>query len=61
MLSRERWTDDRLEERFDRIDERFDQIDKRFDRVEADIRELRMIMIGGFVTLLITIIGTNVF
>lgn len=60
MLPRERWTDHRLDERFDRIDERFDQIDKRFDRVEADIRELRMIMIGGFVTLLVTIIGTNV-
>ncbi len=61
MLPRERWTDQRLDERFDRIDERFDQIDRRFDRVEADIRELRMIMIGGFVTLLVTIIGTSAF
>jgi hypothetical protein len=54
MLPRERWTAQRL-------DERFDQIDKRFDRVEADIRELRMIMIGGFVALLVTIIGTSAF
>jgi hypothetical protein len=68
MLPRERWSDGRLDEfekrideRFDRIDERFEQVDKRFDRVEADIRELRMIMIGGFVTLLVSIIGTNVF
>lgn len=68
MLPRDRWSDDRLDkfekrvdERFDRIDERFDQVDKRFDRVEADIRELRMIMIGGFVTLLVTIIGTSAF
>lgn len=61
MLPRERWSDDRLDQFEKRVDERFDQIDKRFDRVEADIRELRMIMIGGFVTLLVTIIGTNAF
>ena len=66
MLPRERWSDGRLDEfekrvdeRFDRIDERFEQVDKRFDRVEADIRELRVIMIGGFVTLLAAIIGTS--
>ena len=75
MLPRERWSDgrldefekriderfDRIDERFDEVDRRFEQIDKRFDRVEADIRELRMIMIGGFVTLLVTIIGTSAF
>lgn len=61
MLPRERWSDDRLDQFEKRVDERFDQVDKRFDRVEADIRELRMIMIGGFVTLLVTIIGTSAF
>lgn len=68
MTPRETWTDQRLDqfekrvdERFERIDERFDQVDKRFDRVEADIRELRMLMIGGFVTLLAAIIGTSAF
>lgn len=54
MLPRERWTDQRL-------DERFEQIDKRFDRLEADIRELRTITVGGFVTLLVAIIGTSAF
>lgn len=59
---------DRVDERFDRIDERFkaadqrfEQIDKRLDRMEADIRELRVIMIGGFVTLLAAMIGMNAF
>lgn len=68
MTPRETWTDQRLDqfekrvdERFDRVDERFEQVDKRFDRVEADIRELRMLMIGGFVTLLAAIIGTSAF
>jgi hypothetical protein len=62
----------RIDERFDRVDERFshferevnlrfEQVDKRFDRAEADIRELRTIMVGGFVTLLVAIIGTSVF
>jgi len=61
-----------VDERFDRVDERFDrfekevnlrfqQVDQRFDRIEGDIRELRMIMIGGFVTLIAAIIGTSAF
>ena len=54
MMPREKWTDHRL-------DERFEQIEKRFDRLEEDIRELRTIMLGGFVTLLVAIIGTSVF
>ncbi|HEY5942391.1 MAG TPA: hypothetical protein VIT89_05960 [Solirubrobacterales bacterium] len=61
MLPRERWTDGRLDEFEKRVDERFDQVDKRLDRIEADIRELRVIMIGGFVTLLAAIIGTSAF
>jgi hypothetical protein len=36
-------------------------MDKRLDRIEGDIRELRTLMIGGFVTLLITIIGASAF
>ncbi|HEU4462806.1 MAG TPA: hypothetical protein VFR75_09465 [Solirubrobacterales bacterium] len=54
MLPRERWSDDRLDQFEKRVDERF-------DRVEADIRELRGIMIGGFVTLLAAMIGMNAF
>jgi tetrahydromethanopterin S-methyltransferase subunit G len=50
---------DDLERRFGEVDKRFEQVDKRFDRVEADIRELRGIMIGGFVTLLVALIGTS--
>jgi hypothetical protein len=40
---------------------RVKQVDERFDRVEADIRELRMLLIGGFVTLLAAIVGTSAF
>jgi hypothetical protein len=47
--------------RFEQVDKRFEQVDKRFDRIEGDIRELRTIMIGGFVTLLVAIIGTSAF
>jgi len=68
MLPRERWSDQaldhfekRVDERFDRVDERLEQIDKRLDRIEGDIRELRMTMIGGFVTLIAAIIGTSAF
>ena len=61
VLPKENWTDKRLDERFDRIDERFEQVDRRLDRLEADIRELRTIMLGGFVTLLAAIIGTTAF
>jgi SpoU rRNA methylase family enzyme len=72
MTPRETWTDQRLDQFEKRVDERFDrfeqevtlrfqQVDQRFDRVEADIRELRMLMIGGFVTLLAAIIGTSAF
>ncbi len=62
----------RVDERFDRferevnlrfkqVDERFEQVDRRFDRIEGDIRELRMIMVGGFVTLLVAIVGASAF
>jgi hypothetical protein len=61
VMARESWTDERLDDLKDGMNERFDQVDKRFDRVEADIRELRGIMIGGFVTLLIALIGTTAF
>jgi tetrahydromethanopterin S-methyltransferase subunit G len=61
MLPRERWTDQRLDDFEKRVDERFDRVDKRFDRIEADIRELRMIMIGGFVTLIAAMIGLSTF
>jgi tetrahydromethanopterin S-methyltransferase subunit G len=50
---------DDVDRRFAEVDKRFDQVDKRFDRVEADIRELRGIMIGGFVALLVALIGTS--
>jgi tetrahydromethanopterin S-methyltransferase subunit G len=53
--------DKEMDRRFAQVDQRFDQVDQRFDRVEADIRELRGIMIGGFVTLLVALIGTSVF
>ncbi len=61
MTPRETWSDGRLNEFEKRVDERFDQVDKRLDRIEADIRELRMLMLGGFVTLLAAIIGTSAF
>jgi predicted nuclease with TOPRIM domain len=48
-----------VDERFKQVDHRFDQVDKRFDRIEADVRELRGIMIGGFITLLVAFIGTS--
>lgn len=48
-----------VDKRFDQVDKRFEQVDKRFDRIEADVRELRGIMIGGFVALLVALIGTS--
>ena len=72
VMAGESWTDERLDdlkermnERFDRVDKemdrRFAQVDQRFDRIEADVRKLRGIMIGGFVTLLVALIGTSAF
>lgn len=54
-MTRETWTDGRMDEfkesvnrrfdevdrRFDEVDKRFEQVDKRLDRMDADIRELR--------------------
>ncbi|HXQ89759.1 MAG TPA: hypothetical protein VN733_08980 [Solirubrobacterales bacterium] len=62
----------RVDERFDRferevalrskqVNERFEQVDKRFDRIEGDIGELRAITVGGFVTLLVAIVGASAF
>jgi hypothetical protein len=59
VMARETWTDERLDDLKGEMNERFNQVDKRLDRVEADIRELRGIMIGGFVTLLVALIGTS--
>lgn len=42
MVPRESWTDQRL-------DDLKENMDQRFDRVDADIRELRKLMMQGFI------------
>jgi Pyruvate/2-oxoacid:ferredoxin oxidoreductase gamma subunit len=61
---RESWTDECLDdlkesvsERFDQVDKRFDQVDARLDRMDTDIRELRKMMVQGFmatITIMVT-------
>jgi archaellum component FlaC len=55
VMTRETWTDGRMDEfkesvnlrfdevnrRFDEVDKRFEQVDKRLGRIEGDIREIR--------------------
>ncbi len=57
-MTREAWTDQRLDDfradvnrRFNEVDKRFDQVDKRFDRIEGEIQELRQTMVHGFFVL----------
>jgi len=74
VMARETWTDERLDDLKGRMDERFDQVeadmDRRFthletemdhcfNRIEVDVRELRGIMVGGFVALLVALVGTS--
>jgi hypothetical protein len=40
-----------VDQRFDAVDQRFDAVDQRFDRLEADVRELRRLMLYGFISL----------
>jgi hypothetical protein len=46
MMPRQQWTDERLDHFEKRVEERFDQIDERLDRMDADIRELRVAVMG---------------
>lgn len=62
LMSRESWTDERLDdlngrvsdgfrqvdERFRQIDKRFEQVDRRFERVEDEIKDLRTEMNARF-------------
>ena len=64
-MTRETWTDGRMDEfkesvnlrfdevnrRFDEVDKRFEHVDKRLDRIEGDLKELRQTMHHGFFVL----------
>jgi DNA anti-recombination protein RmuC len=65
VMTRETWTDGRMDEfkesvnlrfdevnrRFDEVDKRFEHVDKRLDRIEGDLKELRQTMHHGFFVL----------
>lgn len=75
MMPREKWTDERLDDRnmeidnaLTRIEMKLDEHSASFARIDADIRELRSEIRGmnwtlfaGFFTLFGTVIGTNLF
>lgn len=75
VMPREKWTDERLDDRstevdtaLTRIEMKLDEHSANFARIEADVRELRSeirginwTLFGGFFTLFAAIIGTNVF
>lgn len=57
-MTRENWTDGRLDEfekrideRFDRVDERFDEIDKRLDRLADGLESVQRALIFGSITM----------
>ena len=41
LMTRESWTDERLDDLNERVSEGFRRADERFERVEAEIRDLR--------------------
>jgi hypothetical protein len=49
---REAWTDERLDDLALRMD-------KGFDRVDADLREIRRMMLLGFVSVIASVIATQ--
>jgi hypothetical protein len=75
MMPREKWTDERLDDRKQEVDSALTRIEMKLDehsagfaRIDKDIRELRSEIRGmswtlfaGFFTLFGTVIGTNVF
>jgi hypothetical protein len=62
---REKWTDERLDDLQDEMHRGFADIRTEmregFARVDADIRELRREMRGGFFLIVAAIIGSNAF
>ncbi len=64
-MTRESWTDERMDEfgkrvdeRFDRVDERFNevdtklaQVDKRFDKIDARLESMQKTMIFGVIAM----------
>lgn len=64
-MTRESWTDERLDEfgkrmdeRFDRVDERFNEVDgkfkdvdKRFDKIDARLESMQKTMVFGVIAL----------
>jgi len=75
MLPREKWTDERLDNRnqevdtsLARIEVKLDEHSANFDRIDKDIRELRdeirgmnRTLFAGFLAVFAAIVGTNVF
>jgi hypothetical protein len=53
---RESWTDDRLDDLKKSLNERFDQNDARLDRIDVDIRDLRRMMVQGFIAVIIIMV-----
>ena len=59
VMARETWTDERLDDLKEEMNGRFDRIEGDIREIRSDIKEMQRIMIGGFVTLLIALIGTR--
>jgi hypothetical protein len=60
-MTRDSWTDERLDEfgkrideRFDRVDERFDQVDSRLDKLGDGIESVQRAIVFGSITMAAT-------
>ena len=64
-MPREKWTDERLDDLNEKVDRGFAEtkaeMREGFARIDADIRELRREMRGGFFLIVAAIIGSNAF
>jgi hypothetical protein len=62
-MTREAWTDQRLDARFDRMEDRFDKLeaklDFRFARIEARFDSLQRLLLAGYVTFVAGLIATQ--
>lgn len=59
-MTRETWTDARIDDFRENVNQRFDQVDKRLDRIEETMRHGFFVLIGINATSTLTLVGLMV-
>jgi tetrahydromethanopterin S-methyltransferase subunit G len=57
-MTREAWTDERLDDLNKKVDDGFAAVDKRFDKVDARLLEMYRVLVGAAAVIIATLLGT---